>query len=73
MTDIINFSELNIDIPPLVRRETLKTQHEIYEYLKQMDKREIIAYNIAMNHLGTSFNILKSNGFKEWKKSKHET
>lgn len=73
MTDTINFSELNIEIPSLVKTESLKTQQDIYEYLKQMDKRQLTAYKIAMNHLGTSFNILKSNGFKEWKKSKPQT
>lgn len=73
MSQIINFSELNIVIPELVKRENYETQKEIYEYLKQMNEIELKAYNIAMNHLGSSFNILKSNGFKEWKKTKAQT
>lgn len=70
MSNSINFSELNIEIPELVKRENYEKQKEIYEYLKQMDDIQLKAYNIAMNHLGSSFNILKSNGFKEWKKTK---
>lgn len=72
MTSIINFSELNINVPELVKSETYENQKEIYEYLKHMNEIELKAYNIAMNHLGSSFNILKSNGFKEWKKTKSQ-
>jgi hypothetical protein len=43
-------------------------QKEIFEYLKQMNEREKQAYSIAYSHLGTSFHIEKSNGYKEWKK-----
>ena len=39
---------------------------EIYNYLSQLDEHNKQAYLIAYNHLGTSFNILKSNGYKEW-------
>ena len=45
-------------------------QREIYEYLQNMDESDKKAYLIAMNHLGSSFNIYRSNGFKEWKQSK---
>ena len=40
------------------------------EYIKQLSDHEKKAYEIAMNHLGTSFNIYRSNGFIEWKKTK---
>jgi competence protein ComGC len=43
---------------------------EINEYLDNLNDLQIKAYNIALNHLGSSFNILKSNGFIDWKKSK---
>ena len=46
-------------------------QEEIYKYLESMDERQIKAYLIAKDHLGSSFNIFKSNGYKEWK-SKNE-
>jgi len=35
-----------------------------------MDDHEKKAYEIAVHHLGTSFNIYRSNGFISWKKSK---
>jgi hypothetical protein len=31
-----------------------------------MDEQKRKAYDIAYCHLGTSFNIARSNGFKEW-------
>ena len=46
-------------------------QTEINNYLIQMNESQKKAYLIAKDHLGTSFNILKSNGFIEWKKSLH--
>jgi hypothetical protein len=64
-------SELEIPIPPLVKTYSEEKQQEIYEYLKQMDGVQKKAYLIAFNHLGTSFNINRSNGFKEWIKSKN--
>jgi len=42
-------------------------QNEVISYLKSMDERQLKAYLIAKEHLGSSFNIFKSNGFKEWK------
>lgn len=44
-------------------------QMEINNYLIQMNESQKKAYLIAKDHLGTSFNILKSNGFIEWKNS----
>tara|TARA_Y100000389_G_C17264814_1_gene414884 strand:- start:637 stop:789 length:153 start_codon:yes stop_codon:yes gene_type:complete len=40
------------------------------KYLKSLTDKELKAYNIAKDHLGNTFNLLKSNGFQEWKKSK---
>ena len=45
-------------------------QDLVEEYINQMTPREKKAYHIASNHLKTSFNILLSNGFKEWKKKR---
>jgi hypothetical protein len=50
--------------------KNLELEKEINEYLNQLDLKEKIAYKIAMEHLGTSFNIVRSNGFSEWKKNK---
>ena len=38
----------------------------IGEYISQLTEVEKIAYEIAKEHLGSSFNIKRSNGFKEW-------
>ena len=42
----------------------------ISTYLSQLTPIEIKAMEIAKNHLETSFNILKSNGFISWMKSR---
>ena len=38
----------------------------IAKYISQLDKQQIMALDLAKKHLGTSFNVQKSNGFKEW-------
>ncbi len=35
-------------------------------YLKQLTPQERKAHDIAKSHLGTSFDILRSNGYKSW-------
>ena len=37
-------------------------------YINSMDEKEKIAYNIAKEHLGSSFNLEKSIGFQKWLK-----
>lgn len=51
-----------------IKEEELKKQ--VYDYLNSLDEKDKIAYTIAMEHLGTSFNIVRSNGFSEWQKKK---
>ena len=58
-------------LPENYNELTISMQEEIYKYLESMDERQIKAYLIAKDHLGSSFNIFKSNGYKEWK-SKNE-
>jgi hypothetical protein len=36
------------------------------QYLAQLDETQLKAHAIAKSHLGTSFNLKKSNGFIEW-------
>lgn len=43
-------------------------QESILKYLEQLGDKERIAYSIAKEHLGTSFNIVKSIGYITWKK-----
>jgi hypothetical protein len=41
-------------------------------YIAQMGQKEKTAYHIAKEHLGTSFNLKKSIGYKEWLKNKEK-
>ena len=41
-------------------------------YLESLNKKEIQAYNIAKNHLGSSFELSKSIGFIQWKTKKSQ-
>ena len=42
----------------------------VIEYLNQLDPIEKKAYKIAKEHLGSSFNIVKSNGYSDWVRGK---
>jgi hypothetical protein len=70
MIQEIDFAALNVSIPESTKIYTIEQQKEIYQYLSEMDDHEKKAYEIAVHHLGTSFNIYRSNGFISWKKSK---
>ena len=37
-----------------------------YEYLSHLDAYDKLALSLSIGLLGTSFDLLKSNGFKEW-------
>jgi hypothetical protein len=65
-----NFADLNIPLPEMIYIYPVNKQIEIYNYLKELDGQNKKAYLIAFDHLGSSFNIYKSNGFKEWKAKK---
>lgn len=39
------------------------------QYLSTLNARELKAYYIAKDHLGMSFTMERSNGFKQWKKT----
>lgn len=49
---------------------TEHTQTDIDLYLTSLNEQQRKAYNIAKRHLGTSFDIARSNGYKEWLKTK---
>jgi competence protein ComGC len=68
----INFENIDKQIPVSVLKLPLEKQTEVYNYLIQMNEYQKKAYLIAKDHLGTSFNILKSNGFIEWKKQQNK-
>jgi len=58
------------------KQESIKRQEPIKElhmlYISQMSVQERKAYEIAKEHLETSFNIEKSIGFIKWKKTRKE-
>jgi hypothetical protein len=70
MAEPVDFSSLNLPIPEVVYTYPKEKQKEIFKYLQQLDDHDRNGYLIANNHLGTSFNIYKSNGYKEWKNKK---
>ena len=41
-------------------------------FLEQLTPLQRQAYDIEKNHLGTSFDIDRSNGFNEWRKNKNK-
>lgn len=43
-------------------------REQILTYINQLTETEKQAYMIAYQHLGTSFNILNSNGYKKYTK-----
>jgi hypothetical protein len=70
MTEEIQFDVLGLKIPTIVSSYSVEKQKEIFEYLSEMNEIERKGYEIAFNHLESSFDIYRSNGFIDWKKSK---
>ena len=56
-----NINDISDNIKELTELEQL--------YVNSLDEKERKAYEIAKSHLGTTFNIIRSNGFIEWKKT----
>lgn len=61
-------NELELKLPKNFVSYDENTQDQIIKYLKQLDTIEKKAYMIGFQHLGSSFNLIKSNGFNDWKK-----
>ena len=54
---------------PIPENKANQLNHDkIIAYTNQLTETEKQAYLIAYQHLGTSFNILNSNGYKEYAK-----
>ena len=49
---------------------TNNLQQLVTEYMDQLSDIERKACAIAKDHLGSSFNIVKSNGFNDWAKER---
>ena len=48
--------------------EVIKRKEKVDEYVMSLNELEKKAYLIAKEHLGSSFNISRSNGYPEWNK-----
>ena len=70
MTEEVDFNSLQMNISPLLKRYSIEDQKNVFAYLQQLDEQHRIAYEIAYNHLGDSFSVIRSNGFKEWLKQR---
>jgi hypothetical protein len=70
METTFHFESLDIRVSDNVKKYPYDKQKEIFEYLSEMDEIHKKAYSIAFDHLGSSFDVLRSNGYKEWKNSK---
>jgi hypothetical protein len=44
---------------------------ECQEFLNSLDDKHLKSYFIAKSHLGSSFDLEKSNSFLKWKKNRH--
>ena len=58
-----------IDLPDNFELYPADVQEKIVKYLSSFTPIEKKAYAIAKSHLGSSFNIIKSNGYNDWNKS----
>jgi hypothetical protein len=58
-----------LELPNNFENYDKKTQELIVNYLKHLNTIERQAYTIGKKHLGSSFNVIKSNGFIDWKKN----
>lgn len=63
-------TDVGLKLPDNFEKYDTTLQTQIMEYLSQLDGIDKKAYQIAQDHLGSSFNVVKSNGFCDWKKSK---
>ena len=62
-------TELGLELPNQFKNYDENTQTLVINYLKHLDSIERKAYTIGKAHLGSSFNVIKSNGFIDWKKN----
>lgn len=56
------------DTKPKRTGKRIRIKTKTQKYIEQMDDKERQAYEIAKNHLQSSFDIRKSLGFQKWSK-----
>jgi hypothetical protein len=60
--------ELGVELPLHFEKYDVVVQQLIIQYIKQLNTIEKLAYKIGKQHLGSSFNVVKSNGYNTWLK-----
>ena len=58
-----------VDLPSRFENYDVETQRSIIRYLSGLNEIQTKAYLIAKDHLGSSFNVVKSNGYINWLKN----
>lgn len=58
-----------LEIMPAEEKEEKKEINKLDEYISQLTAQEKIVFNIAKEHLETSFDLEKSIGYKQWLKT----
>ena len=58
-----------VDLPSRFESYDVETQRSIIRYLSGLNEIQTKAYLIAKDHLGSSFNVVKSNGYINWLKN----
>ena len=53
------------------KNETINEEILLKMYIEQLDVIELLIYKIAEEHLESSFDLSKSIGYLEWKKTKN--
>jgi len=61
----LNFN-YKLPLPSNFNNLTDESKAKVIQYLNQLDSFEQKAYIIGLEHLGSSFNIIKSNGYIDW-------
>jgi hypothetical protein len=64
MNDELN--KLQLPISQEILHSDEETKNKVFKYLSQLTEVEKKTYIIAYSHLGTSFDILRSNGYNNW-------
>jgi hypothetical protein len=57
----------------MIEPNSEESLNEILHYLASLPDKERVAYDIAKEHLGTSFTVEKTVGFLRWKRQRMES
>jgi hypothetical protein len=62
-------ASIGVMLPDNFETFNAELKANLIQYLTQLDPIDKKAYKIAKEHLGSSFNVVKSNGFCDWLKA----